>query len=312
MENFPNLENNTSTRNNKIKYFIISVFVFLVLLFSYFYFFLFQAPASFKTDQIFVIEKGSSVRSVSLKLKNEGFIESRVFFESFIIIFGGEKNISSGDYLFKEKLSVLELANRIAKGEKGISPIRVTIPEGYSISEIAETFAVKLHNFNKDNFINQSRDKEGYFFPDTYFFLSSDNEEVVIKMMNNNFAKRTEKIFSIFDNLPNKDERIKEILIMASLIEGEASGDNDRETISGILWKRLEINMPLQVDVAPITYEERGLPDDPISNPGLKAILAAMNPKISPYLYYIHDKKGDTYFARTFKEHRDNIEKYLK
>lgn len=310
MENFPNLENSINKRNNKIKYFIISLFLFLVLLFSYFYFFLIKAPTSFDTEKIFVIEEGASVRSVSLKLKNEGFIKSRVFFESFTIIFGGEKRIATGDYLFKDKLSVIEIANRIARGQKGINPIRVTIPEGYNINEIADVFSVKLHNFNKENFIKKA--KEGYFFPDTYFFLSSDDEDVVIKMMVNNFNKRTKEVFSVFDDLPNKEERIKEILIMASLIEGEASGDNDREIIAGILWKRLDINMALQVDVAPITYEERGLPKEPISNPGLKAIVASMNPKSSPYLYYIHDKKGDTYFARTFQEHRINIEKYLK
>jgi UPF0755 protein len=312
MDTFPDLKNNNFNKNNKIKYFIIFLFLFIVGLFSYFYFFLIQAPSSFKTDQLFVITEGSSVRSVSLNLKNQGFIRSRVFFESFVIIFGGEKNIAVGDYLFQEKLSVIQLASRIAKGQKGISPIRITIPEGYNLYNIAETFSVKLHNFNKENFILQSKEKEGYLFPDTYFVLSSDNEEVVIKMMLNNFKKRTDEIFSVFDDLLNKEEKIKEILVMASLIEGEASGDKDREIISGILWKRLSINMPLQVDVSPITYQERGLPKEPISNPGLKAINAAMNPKSSPYLYYIHDKKGDTYFAKTFQEHRANIEKYLK
>lgn len=312
MESFPNLEKNTLHKNYKIKYFIIFVLVFLIGLFSYFYFYLIQAPSSFKVDQIFVIEEGGSVRSTSLKLKEEGFINSRVFFESFVIIFGGEKNISPGDYIFKEKLSVIELADRIAKGKKGISPIKVTIPEGFNITDIAETFESKLHNFSKDNFLKQVKNKEGYLFPDTYFFLSSDDEDVVIKIMTNNFNKKTSALFSQFDTYPNKVEKIKEILTMASLVEGEASGDDDREIISGILWKRISINMPLQVDVAPITYKERGLPSEPILNPGLKSIQAAMNPKSSPYLYYIHDKNGDTYFATTFKEHRANIEKYLK
>jgi UPF0755 protein len=99
---------------------------------------------------------------------------------------------------------------------------------------------------------------------------------------------------------------------MASLVEEEAKGDEDREYISGILWKRLSINMPLQVDAAPSTYEKRGLPENPITNPGLEAIQAAIHPKNSPYLYYLHDKEGNIHYARNFEEHKANKLKYLK
>ena len=70
--------------------------------------------------------------------------------------------------------------------------------------------------------------------------------------------------------------------------------------------------MPLQVDVAPQTYEMKGLPESPIGNPGLEAIKATISPKSSLYLYYLHDKKGVVHYARTFAEHRQNIVKYLK
>ena len=104
----------------------------------------------------------------------------------------------------------------------------------------------------------------------------------------------------------------KEIIIMASIIEREAKGDTDRGIISGILWKRIQIGMPLQVDSAPETYKTKGLPDSPIGNPGLKAIEAAINPQSSSYLYYLHDKDGNIHYAKTFAEHEVNIEKYLK
>lgn len=288
--------------------------VFLIILFSFlgYLYTKFNPPKDFKLAEIFIVKEGSSLRSLSKDLEEGGYIKSRALFESFVIFFGGEKHISPGDYIFKEKLNVLELAERFSKGEKGISRIKVTIPEGYDIKEMAEIFEIKLHNFNKENFINKTEDKEGYLFPDTYFFLSSDNEDRVIKTMNDNFNKKTASVFAPFNSLPNKEIKIREIIIMASLIEGEASGDEDRDIISGILWKRIEIGMPLQVDVSPITYKEKGLPKNPIASPGLASIKAAIYPKASNYLYYLHDKEGNTHFGANFKEHRANIEKYLK
>jgi UPF0755 protein len=264
-----------------------------------------QPPKSFPENQIFIIKQGDSLRAISKNLKEQNYIKSRVLFESFVILFGGEKSLNTGDYSFKQKYGTLELANRISKGEKDLNPIKITIPEGFTKEEIIQLLDKKLHNFDADKFNKETQ--EGYLFPDTYFFLSSDDEEVVIKTIKENFIKKTSKIFA---NLSL--EKQNEILIMASILEGEAKGEIDRNVISGILWKRLSINMPLQVDIAPITYKERGLPKKPISNPGLATILASLNPENSPYLYYIHDKEGNTYFAKTFKEHRANIEKYLK
>ena len=99
---------------------------------------------------------------------------------------------------------------------------------------------------------------------------------------------------------------------MASIIERESKGDVDRRVISGILWKRIKIGMPLQVDAAPDTYKTKGLPKSPIGNPGILAIQAAIHPTRSPYLYYLHDKNGNIYYAKTFLEHKQNIARYLK
>ena len=104
----------------------------------------------------------------------------------------------------------------------------------------------------------------------------------------------------------------KDIIIMASIIEEEAKGDADRAYISGILWKRLSINMALQVDAAKETYQNRGLPEKPIVSPGLKAIKAAIHPQNSSYLYYLHDKEGGVHFAKSFAEHINNKTKFLK
>ena len=99
---------------------------------------------------------------------------------------------------------------------------------------------------------------------------------------------------------------------MASIIERESKGDVDRGYISGILWRRISLGMPLQVDSDLDTYKNKGLPDAPICSPGLKSIEAAIHPKESSYLYYLHDKEGNIHYARTFEEHKLNKIKYLK
>ena len=104
----------------------------------------------------------------------------------------------------------------------------------------------------------------------------------------------------------------EDIIIMASIIEKEAKGDADRAMISGILWKRISIGMPLQVDAAPETYKSRGLTKSAISNPGLEAIKSAIYPQKSPYLYYLHDKNGGIHYAKNFSEHQSNEQKYLR
>jgi UPF0755 protein len=121
---------------------------------------------------------------------------------------------------------------------------------------------------------------------------------------------------------------------MASILEAEARTTETRKIISGILWKRMEIGMPLQVD-APFqyiigkntfqlttndlkfdspynTYKYKGLPPGPIGNPGLDAISATVNPIKTNYLYYLSDVRGNMHYAKTFAEHVINKEKYLK
>jgi UPF0755 protein len=255
------------------------------------------------------IEKGSSLRSVSDILKKQNIIRSRAAFEFFVIIMGGEKHMISANYLFENKLPVFEVAWRIAGGVHNMAPVSITIPEGFNINQIADTASLKLMDFNKVQFLEDVKDKEGYLFPDTYFFLTNANETDVIKSMTENFDK---KLTPIIPQISSSGKTEKDIIIMASLIEGEAKGSADRGVISGILWKRIKIGMPLQVDAALETYKTKGLPKSPIGNPGLAAIEASIYPRSSPYLYYLHDKNGNIYYAKTFAEHKQNIAKYLK
>lgn len=280
------------------------------LLFSgIFYFFIFSAPGGFPIDSIVSIEKDVSLGNVSAMLQTNKIIRSRPAFEFFVIMMGGEKRIRPGFYSFSEKMPVFTVAWRVSGGKFFMAPVTVTIPEGFDSAKIADAFDKKLPNFDKEQFLILAQDQEGRLFPDTYFFLNTDTEKEVIVSMTENYEK---KISPLRQDITALGRTEQEIITMASIIEGEAKGNGDRGLISGILWKRISLNMPLQADAAPETYKQKGLPEKPVGNPGLEAIIAALRPENSPYLYYLHDEDGNIHYAETFAEHKQNKLKYLK
>ncbi len=286
----------------------IALGAFLVVLALFLaYLFFFSPPGDFPVGEFVSVQEGAGLRSVSQSLEESGIIRSRAVFETLVITLGSDRRVIAGDYFFERKITVFEVARRLAKGEQNLLPVRVTIPEGFTALDIATLLAEKLSKFNKENFLKEAR--EGYLFPDTYFFTVRDSETDVLRSIQRNYEK---KISLVREDIKKSGRTEGEIITMASLIEKEANGDGDREIISGILWKRLGKGMPLQVDAEPKTYESKGLPKTPIANPGMDSIKAAIYPKSSAYLYYLHDKDGKVHYASTLAEHNANIRKYLK
>jgi UPF0755 protein len=185
----------------------------------------------------------------------------------------------------------------------------VTIKEGMDNEDIGKLLADKLPSFRKDLFVASTYNKQGYLFPDTYYLYSLDTTDELVKKLSDNFDL---KIKSVLSQIEASGKSLDDIITMASILEGEASGKEDIGIISGILWKRISMGMPLQVDVDKTTYRNKGLPIAPINNPGLLSIKAALNPIDSPYLYYLHDKDGKVHYATAFDEHKKNISRYLK
>jgi len=280
-----------------------------VLLLGVFYFFLLSPPGNFPVGTLINIERGSSLQKVSSTLRTNKVIRSRAAFEFFVIIFGGERRVRPAYYSFERELPVFEVAWRVSGGKFRLAPVVVTIPEGFDSHQIADAFAEKLPNFNKEEFLTLVADKEGYLFPDTYFFLNTDGTQEAIVSLQENLDKKLEPLLP---EIAVSGRTLAEIITMASIIEGEANGDGDRGLISGILWKRFKMGMALQADAAPITYKKKGLPEKPIGNPGLASIIAALHPEASPYLYYLHDSEGNIHYAKNFAEHTANKAKYLK
>ena len=202
----------------------------------------------------------------------------------------------------------------------------VTIPEGWTVEEI--NLYLKDKGVLVDGELGE--DLEGYLFPDTYEFFLDSTTEVIKQKFRDNFLTTLREM-----GLDMSDEHLRRVITMASLLEWEVRGFEEKQIVSGILWKRLENGIPLQVDSTicytkgtepclPIsasdkkidsrynTYLYSGLPPGPISNPGADSIRAAARPVESPYWYYLSsDGDGRTVFASTLDEHRQNIIKYL-
>ena len=248
-----------------------------------------------------------------------------------VTLFGGERSIASGDYYFAQPQSVFHIASQLTRGDHQLDPVKVTVPEGRNVREIGILLGEKLPGFAVDAFVEQALPYEGYLFPDTYFLYPKTQPESVIEEMRAMYKKRTTEVLSGKRPL---NKSVSDVVVMASIIEREARGDDDRTVVSGILWNRIGRGMALQVDASVAyakgvpentvkkadlgidspynTYIYRGLPPGPIANPGIESLTAAMHPAKTDYLYYIHDSRGTIHYAKTYPEHQRNINRYLK
>ena len=314
----------------KNKELILVTFFVLNFLIIVFYFLFFSAPAEFPKNHVFSIEEGENLNSISLYLKEKNIIKSTFWFKTISYISLNQKGVLSGDYIFNEKLNLFDLISTLTRGDYGLSPTTITIPEGSTVDEISQILKNRIPDFNKEYFLEKASDKEGYLFPDTYKFLPNVKPEQIIREMENNFKEKT---FSLKEEADASGRSFEDIIIMASILEEETKEKEDREIVSGLLWERINIGMPLQVDAVFIyyngknsyqltlddlredhpynTYTNLGLPPTPISNPGLESITAALRPTKSNYLFYLSDRSGKIYYAVDFAGHQRNRALYL-
>jgi len=283
---------------------------------------------------IVVIEKGATARAVANELFAKNLIRSRNVFLGYVTLASRQGLLRSGNFVFYNPLSIPDV---LAAMKTGVDEKTIIIPEGWSVADIA-LFLEHEGFFSQEDFIAAAEAHEGYLFPDTYRVFGDATPQDIIVLMRANFAKKTASMRASYEIAPYEIESRKyafgDIVIMASLLEREAHTFPDRKIIAGILWKRIEAGMPLQVDAALTyvtdraslrltkddlgldspynTYRNLGLPAGPIANPGLEALEAALNPLPSPYWFYLSDREGLLHYSTTFEEHREKKFKYLR
>lgn len=299
---------NINTNTSKRKSIRSLVFYGMVVVFALTFYFLILRGPTLKEPISIHISKGDKIAVVAKKLEDKNIVRSAKLLQSFVSFLDGDGKIKTGDYYFDKPMWLPGVAYRIARGVHNVDAIRVTFPEGSDNTEIAKILNKKLPAMDVEKFALEIDNLQGELFPDTYFFYPLTTFDEVASILKDTFNQKTQELLA----KGYKDYTKQEILVMASIIEKEANGKEDRNIISGILWKRLEKGMLLQVDVAPVTYKVKGLPDKPITNSGIASIEAAINPEESKYLFYLHDKNGTIHLAETFAGHKSNINKYLR
>lgn len=277
------------------------------------------------------IEPGSGVSSIAETLARADIIRSARWFSFQAAFFYEPATFQAGVYEFTESLSLSEVIDKLQRGEVLPQDQQVTLVEGRTRADYADTLAGTLPNFDRDEFLRATDGQEGYLFPDTYRFAPNATASDVVEALKTTFASRTA---SLAPAIANHTLSEAEIVNLASILEKEANSSTSMRMVSGILQNRLAIGMALQADATigyvinkPLselvprdlerespynTYLNPGLPPTPISNPGLEALRAVLEPTPSDYLYYITGNDGNFYYAETYAEHQRNIARYLR
>lgn len=293
----------------------------------------------------FEIASGENIWNTAGKLKKAEIIDSKIYFVWYVYSNGYKGKIKAGEYTLPSNLKVSDLVSILSVPKEELrESVKVTFPEGFSLKQMAERLEEK--GFSGEEFLKlaqepkvfaekfpileeipQGKNLEGYLFPDTYFFYADGTtEEIILKMLSNLDEKLKDDMRQA---IKNRKQDIYQILTMASLIEKEVRSSEDKKTVSGIFYNRLEKGQAFQSCatlafilgenkkqysyedtqiISPYnTYLNVGLPPGPIANPGLDSIMAAIYPEETDYHYFLSNPEtGETVFSVTLEEHNLN------
>jgi UPF0755 protein len=295
------------------------------------YMYVIAPPNDFPVGVLIAVPEGASAGEVAQLLEDQSVVRQKESIQAAVILLGRDRGVRAGDYLFKQPKDVFSIARAITTGAYGLEPVRFRVPEGATTHEMAKLYSSQLQRFDSEKFLEKAQPLEGYLFPDTYFFLPNTNEDVVIDAMRKNFDSHIE---TLVGDITKSGRPLNDIVIMASILEKEARIYEDRQKIAGVLWRRLKIDMALQVDAAFLyslgrttfdltkadladksdpynTYANKGLPPGAIGSPSLASLRAAANPIDGGFLFYLADGNNVTHYSKTYEEHLRKKALYL-
>lgn len=331
---------NTKDTYKKILFSSVSIILLSIILL---YFSVIKSHISC-TDCNLEIYKNDNAYKVAYRLYENNIIKEPFSFLLASKLLFLDKLIKPGKYDLSNIINMEQLLLKITSSYYDY--ISITIPEGWTISQIAQklhksnladslrfTILCNDYNFINELKINEDSSLEGYLFPETYFISPNQNEKQIITMMVNQFKKI---VNSHQFNHKKYDFNFHDLIILASIIQGEARDINEMSTISSVFHNRLNKNMyldanatiqyiipgenrrlrnkDLEINDPYNTYKNKGLPPGPINNPGLDAIIAASEPLNTDFLYFVKDPEnlGKHVFNKTFKDHEKARKKYLR
>jgi len=327
------------------KKFLLLIFVCLIAFSAFVYYQLIEmdkwlsTPWNKGTEDVVVnIPAGSSVRGALAILIKEKLVKKTPFVRLVGKVGKKVDSVQKGEYVFSSSQSPIEMLQIMSQGK--VKQYSFTIPEGFSVKDIALTLEQKGYAKSKD-VLALAKDKEflssqglnyleGYLFPDTYKIPNGYSVRQILTMMIKNYRKNvTPEMIAKAREMGFKESDIPKI---ASVVEKESGSPKEYVIVSSVIHNRIKKGMMLQMDPTVIygiknfngnltrkdlrtdhpwnTYTRFGLPATPISNPGLGALKAAVNPAKTKYLYFVSMNNGSHKFTSTLKEHNKAVNKY--
>ncbi len=280
------------------------------------------------------IPQGTTADKIASILKEKKIIKSPLWFKICTKISGAGKLLRSGSFLLNENMSSEEVIWRLTS-DPGVELIKVIIPEGWRIEEIARELVKRGIIPEEETFVNMAKEQalEGKLFPSTYFFGKNSPVQIVIKTM---FEEYEKNILPVIKAIKT-DFTENQILTLASIVEREATYNDERPKIAAVyinrykigkrleadptvqyalgyipeenrFWKGRLLYRDLKIDNPYNTYRYNGLPPGPIANPGLKSVEAILNPAQDfTALYFVADNTGRHIFSDTYHQHINTV-----
>lgn len=289
-------------------------------------------------DLVFIIPQNNYNFDLSQNLHDQNLIKNKKAFKFLLDNFNYDLKPDSGGYYLTKSFNSFEIINKL-RNKPDLLWINInSCLRKEQIGEIlSQTLEWDSNQLNIWNNLYKNTDYfEGVYYPDTYLIPKNENVEDVAKRFINRF---NEKFGSLEREFLDQNIKWSTGLKIASLIAREAAGREDMNLISGIIWNRLNAEMRLQIDATMQytlgkntdgkwwgvislaekqsdsqynTYKNEGLPPTPICSPNIDYIKAVINPEETNCLFYLHDKNKKIYCSKTYEEHKENINLYLK
>jgi UPF0755 protein len=291
-------------------------------------------------DVTFSVRPGDTFGRVNQRLYDQGLISDRRVFHYYAQFKKALTKLRAGDYTLAHGANMEDVLNTLIWGRPNL--ISITIPEGKNIYEVAKLLEAAGITSEKD-FLEavmrpeiisllqvQATSLEGYLFPETYYFSPETPANTVAKAMVDVFMKKTEAL-----NFSHPFLNKHQVVTLASVVEKETGAKFERAAIAGVFTNRLKKRMRLESDPTTIygiwhrykgnirksdlleytpynTYKIPALPRGPISNPGLQAIEAVLNPESHDFYFFVSKNDGTHIFTRNYNEHRNAVESFQK
>lgn len=283
-----------------------------------------------------LVKPGMTTQAIGELLYDKGLIKNVLMFRLVSKLERADGALQAGEYNFTKAMTVKDIIGKLVRGETAFK--QFTVPEGFTIDQIAALLeekklapAAKFKEYAAGyapyDYINPAANvkykAEGFLFPDTYRVAAGTSPDQFARVMAVQFDKQFTP--AMRQRAAELGLSVREVVILASLVEREAQVAKERPVIAGVFLSRLKQDMPLQscatiqyilgypkpeLTVADTeipspynTYQNMGLPPGPIASPGLASIQAVLNAADTGYLYFVANKDGSHVFSRTYEEH---------